>query len=587
MALQRLDGFLSLALRGLARRPGLAMLLLAAIAAAAILPGLFDLPPIDRTEVRYAQTSKQILETGNWVAPRLQGEPQFTRPIGIFWLQAAAVGLIGEDTYGAIWAYRLPSALGALLAVLATYWGARRWFGREAALIGALLLAVNLIVVLQGHLALTKGIHLVFIVVAQWALARLYVDAGGSHGARDAALFWGAQGLGILAGALALALLSLTTILGLIAADRSASWLKRLRPLWGVPLMVLLASPWLVALALNPEPELVRASWGHDFWSKIAGPQEMNYRALPGIFVLGTWLGFLPGVVFLPMALVYLWRGRSEAPNRYLLAWIFAYLLALEALSGKPPLYSLQSIMPALTVAAGMMLAGRGLTMPERPWARRLNGGFALLHDALPGLVLVALLWLMAPPVLLVPAVLGIISLAAVGLAVSAALGARPFASLGLSIIGALAVYWGAFQLALPAFERIWLSPRMATVTRALEPCVPGPVGIAGYSEPSAIFLLGTTTYSAKGPQGGKLIADWLGRGDGRLAFISTRAEPAFRSGLKASPLRDLKPVGCVRGLNVGRFQWLTMNVYTNAEPAALDACPLPGFARCAPPSSD
>ena len=86
--LQRLDAFLTVALRGLARRPGLAALLVAAVAAAAILPGLFDLPPIDRTEVRYAQTSKQILESGNWVARRLQGEPKFTRPIGIFWLQA-------------------------------------------------------------------------------------------------------------------------------------------------------------------------------------------------------------------------------------------------------------------------------------------------------------------------------------------------------------------------------------------------------------------------------------------------------------------------------------------------------------------
>ena len=75
------------------------------------------------------------------------------------------------------------------------------------------------------------------------------------------------------------------------------------------------------------------------------------------------------------------------------------------------------------------------------------------------------------------PAALAIISLAAVALAVFAALGARPFASLALSIVGALAVYWGALQLALPAFERIWLSQRMAAVTRSLAPCAPGPSG--------------------------------------------------------------------------------------------------------------
>jgi hypothetical protein len=306
----------------------------------------------------------------------------------------------------------------------------------------------------------------------------------------------------------------------------------------------------------------------------------MNYRALPGIFVAGAWLGSLPGVIFLPMALVYLWQGRSEAPKRFLLAWIFAYLLALEALSGKPPLYSLQSIMPAIVVAVAMMLATASVTMPAKTWARRLNGGLALLHDALPGLALIALLWLMAPPVLSAPAALGIISLAAVALAVAAALSARPFASLGLSIVGALAVYWGALQLALPAFERIWLSQSMASVSQALEPCLPGPVGIAGYSEPSAVFLLGTSTYSAKGPQGGALIARWLDEAGGRLAFVSTRAEAAFRSALEPSQLQDLKPIGCVRGLNFGRFQWLTLNLYTSADAETLAACPLPEFAR-------
>lgn len=585
--LQRFDSILSLALRGLARQPGLAALLVLAIAAAAILPGLFDLPPIDRTEVRYAQISKQMLETGEWIAPRLQSEPQFTRPIGIFWLQGLSASLLGEDAQGSIWAYRLPSALCALLAVLVTYLGARRGFGREAALLGALLLAVNLIVVLQAHLALTKAIHLLFVVIAQWSLARAYVQPDGTSGPRDAALFWGAQGLGILAGALALVLLSLTTILGLIAADRGFGWLKRLRPLWGVPLMLAMASPWAIALALNPEPELVAATWGDGFLSKIAGPQEMNYRALPGIFVVGSWLGLLPGVIFLPMAIAYLWKNRAEAPQRFLLAWIFAYLLALEALSGKPPLYSMQSIMPAILMAVAMMVAGRAVTMPEKFWARRLNGGFALLHDALPALGLMALLIILAPPAWALAGLLGILALIAVGLAIFAALSNRPHASIGLSILGALAVYWGAFQFALPSLERVWLSPRLGEVARAVEPCVPGAVALAGYSEPSAIFVLGTDTYDAKGPQGGAPVADWLRKGTGKLAFVSARAEPAFRTGLESSRFKNLEPIACVRGLNFGRFQWIDMKLYTSADPQSLGACPIPEFARCPPPTGN
>ena len=55
------------------------------------LPGLVSLPPTDRDESRFAQASKQMIESGNYVDIRFQDEPRYKKPIGIYWLQAQSV----------------------------------------------------------------------------------------------------------------------------------------------------------------------------------------------------------------------------------------------------------------------------------------------------------------------------------------------------------------------------------------------------------------------------------------------------------------------------------------------------------------
>ncbi len=90
----------------------------------AALPGALALPPLDRDEARFAQASAQMLETGDFVSIRFQDTPRSKKPVGIYWLQAAAVSVVGHLEDRAIWAWRLPSLLGAMLAAAACAWGA-------------------------------------------------------------------------------------------------------------------------------------------------------------------------------------------------------------------------------------------------------------------------------------------------------------------------------------------------------------------------------------------------------------------------------------------------------------------------------
>src|ERR1700736_6831045 len=110
-----------------------AVAVLVLVALLNFLPGFFAIPPIDRDEARFAQASKQMIETGDFVDIRFQDEVRYKKPVGIYWLQAAAVetaSALGlQRAQVRIWLYRVPSLAGAVGAVLATYWCALAFVG--------------------------------------------------------------------------------------------------------------------------------------------------------------------------------------------------------------------------------------------------------------------------------------------------------------------------------------------------------------------------------------------------------------------------------------------------------------------------
>jgi 4-amino-4-deoxy-L-arabinose transferase-like glycosyltransferase len=131
------------------RRPGWWLALLCLLV---WLPGFFSIPPGDRDESRFAQASRQMVETGDYVRIKLGEVERNKKPVGIHWAQAAtvhALETVGIPARGAIWAYRLPSLIGALLAVLATCYLGRALVGRRAAFLAAAMLAPCMVLVVE------------------------------------------------------------------------------------------------------------------------------------------------------------------------------------------------------------------------------------------------------------------------------------------------------------------------------------------------------------------------------------------------------------------------------------------------------
>src|SRR5260370_22816944 len=121
-----------------------ALAVLLAVALLGFLPGFSSIPPIDRDEARFAQATKQMVESGDSVDIRFQDEVRYKKPVGVYWLQAAvvktakALGLPGALT--TIWLYRIPSLLGSTGAVLLPSWAPLPFVSRPPPLPTRLLL---------------------------------------------------------------------------------------------------------------------------------------------------------------------------------------------------------------------------------------------------------------------------------------------------------------------------------------------------------------------------------------------------------------------------------------------------------------
>ncbi|MBW8856289.1 MAG: glycosyl transferase, partial [Bradyrhizobium sp.] len=139
------------------------------------LPGFFHIPPVDRDEARFAQATKQMIESGDYIDIRFQDEVRYKKPVGIYWLQAgvvrAADALGVPNAHTSIWLYRVPSLIGAVGAVLLTYWSALAFVTRRSAFLAAVMMATCVLLNVEARLAKTDAVLLMCCVAAMGVMA--------------------------------------------------------------------------------------------------------------------------------------------------------------------------------------------------------------------------------------------------------------------------------------------------------------------------------------------------------------------------------------------------------------------------------
>ena len=535
----------------LARRWWLSLPVLVLVALAAWLPGLATIAPVDRDEPRYAQASKQMLESGDYIDIRLQDEPRHKKPVGIHWLQVAAAATIGDGAASPIWVYRLPSLLGALAAVGLTAALGAAMFDRRVGLLAGLAMATSVILSVEAHLAKTDAVLLAFVVLAQWAFWEIWSrrdDPAGSGWWW--AVFWTAQALAVLTKMPIAPAVSALTALGLIVWERRIDWLLRFRPLYGPLLFLVLAAPWFVAVGVVTDGGFYRHAWGIDILGKLHEGQE-GHGAPPGTYLLALVATAWPFAALVPLAVVWAWRRRGADAFKFLITWVVGFWLVMEAAVTKLPHYTLPTY-PALAIAAAAAVLALDR---RRPWLV----GLPLAVIVLLGVGLAAAVFVL--PTLLrdalpAPAALG--ALAAIGLlwAMWRAYVAGRHQTAGLAGVGAaVLLYASIYGVLFPRMEALALSPRMAEAARLYAPCDDPAIATVGYHEPSAVFEVGTDLRLTAEAGAAALLTER----DCALAVVPTDRLDAVR----AAAGRELRELTRLGGWPLNGGEWITLVLVT------------------------
>jgi len=445
------------------------------------LPGFFTLPPVDRDEARFAQSSAQMLASGDVIDIRLGDEPRWKKPAGIYWLQAASAGLTGAP--GEIWSYRLISLLAAMASVGLTVAIARRVMGEGPALLAGVMLAASFLMGGEARLAKTDAAQLAAILASLLVLARLFLPAGRAQvpvASLPLAMgFWAAMAAGILIKGPIPVLVGLGALALLCLYRRDLALLRALRPLPGLALLLVLVLPWLIAITIRSDGAFWTASVGEDLLAKVGAGQE-SHGAPPGSYLAALWLAFWPGAALFAAALPAIWRGRREALVIFCLAWAAPVWLVFELTATKLIHY----VLPAYPALAILTAWGLQRAAPGR-WAKSVA---SLLAVAVAVLLPVAL-WVGAGQV---GGVLGWpFWLGAAALLPGLALfltglwrNRRPAMTGGLAGLGlALAVM---LYPTLARMPQLWPSVALAEAGRAHPGCR---LVTLGFGEPSLLFL--------------------------------------------------------------------------------------------------
>ncbi|MBS0316531.1 MAG: glycosyltransferase family 39 protein [Proteobacteria bacterium] len=323
-------------------------------------------------EGRYGEVGRWMLQSGDWLTPRLDGLPFFHKPPLLYWLEAGSLALFGNH----VWALRLVPALhaGAMLAAL--YLAARRIAGERIARRAALMLGTSVTFLLGGQYVNHDMMVATWIGLSIWCFAFSFM-----HGARPHAGLarWGfvAAALGVLSkGMIGAVLPGMVLFLWLLWTRQ---WRKLLAVPWasGVLLFALIAVPWFVLVWLR-YPGAMDYLFGTQQFTRYLADTFNNVQPW-WFYVVGMALLLFPWAFF---ALGPLWQGLRRraaaaegiAPEWVSLCWI--WIVAILVFFTVPASKLIGYILPVIPPLA--LLAALGWERSVARW-RFGRGLFALL----------------------------------------------------------------------------------------------------------------------------------------------------------------------------------------------------------------
>ena len=298
-------------------------------------------------EGRYAEISREMAASNDWVTPRLNGLKYFEKPPLQYWATAVVYKVFGEGEYSS----RLYVFLSALFTLLVAAYTASRLVSRDVGLLTALVLMGSpYFTALGGIVTLDTGLTLfTTITFCAFLLAQAAREAPSRR--RWMLVAWAAMALAVLSKGLVGIVFPGAALFLLCVVSRDFRPVARLEWLRGLPLFLLIAAPWFIAVS-RANPEFAHFFFIHEHVERFLTTEHRRVEPW-WFFIPILFLGFLPWMFLLTPAAASAWRRDGAQPDfhwrRFLILWAGFIVVFFSASGSKLATYILPAF-PALAI---------------------------------------------------------------------------------------------------------------------------------------------------------------------------------------------------------------------------------------------
>ncbi len=296
-------------------------------------------------EGRYAEIPREMVELNDYVVPHLDYVRYFEKPPLFYWAVALSYKAFGIHE----WSFRFPNAFSAFLCVIALYFGARRWLGRETAFLSSIILMSSLGFFIMARIVTTDMFFTLWLFLSLLFFYGYYREGKPLF----IYLFYAALGFATLTKGPAAVILSGGTVFIFLLTERNIGFLKELKWIRGLAVYLAVILPWIIAISMREKEFLYFFVVDQNFLRFLTSKHKRTgslFYFFPVLFG-----GMLPWSIFIPRCFIQLWN-RKEL--RLFFIWTIVVFVFFSISKSKLPPYILP-VFPPMALIIGSLFHDR------------------------------------------------------------------------------------------------------------------------------------------------------------------------------------------------------------------------------------